>query len=736
MEKVCLTIIKFGIIAALFTPFIIWSNFLYPYIFPKNFLFQIIIEVVLFFYLILAAQNPKYRPRLNSLLVAVGLLAIILILSSILGVNFYRSFWGNAERMSGIFTYLHFFALFLILASVFKEKKDWFLIFDSQIFVGLLLTFYGFAQKLNLSFVRWTSQPRIDSTTGNPDFFGSFLMINIFFLLFLFFQKKSKNWRIFYGALLILEIIALYFSETRAAVIGLAAGVLTLFICLALFSKKIRKPALAVILILLILGTSLVLLRNQSFIKGSTLHRFINLEEGKESIALRALAWKPAWDGWKDNFLLGSGLEHYAENFNRHFDPNLCNFPGTNWYDRAHNLIFDWGAMTGILGFLSYFSLYIISLILLWNVYYRREKEIMLPSIFTALIVGYFAQGFFIFDTLNSYIPLFLFFGFIYFIGSPKILEEKKKHRQQFREPNYLYIFILFLVLIFVIYQFNIRPVQASMAMPKVGQINVQNYIPIIERFKKSLSYQTFLNEEIIWQLDKFVLRSMSLPMEDELKINGLKFAREKTKEAIKANPFQLRNPLNLSRINQTLINLDGKNAQEYSEEAKKVLVEAMEYSPTRWEAYFELAQLSLISGDVQNAISYYNQTFALNLNQSQDRAHWNLAIAYFQNGEEEKAEEEIERALEVGYQPGASQYAWLGQYYFNEGKNTKAIDFYKKAIEKNPQNGKFYYDLGNIYLRNGQVYEGIENLEKAKELDPSLAKQVDRILAGILIAP
>jgi tetratricopeptide (TPR) repeat protein len=55
---------------------------------------------------------------------------------------------------------------------------------------------------------------------------------------------------------------------------------------------------------------------------------------------------------------------------------------------------------------------------------------------------------------------------------------------------------------------------------------------------------------------------------------------------------------------------------------------------------------------------------------------------------------------------------------YDNLGQQDKAIEYYKKGIELAPNDGKFYHDLGNIYLMRKQKDLAAEFFEKGIEMD------------------
>src|SRR4030042_4893276 len=169
------TIIKALIIISLFAPLVVSSDFIFPFFFAKTAAFHIWVEISFFLWLILIISRPQYRPKRSRIFWAISFFLFIVILASIFGVNFGLSFWSAYERMTGIVTLLHYFAYFLILASVFKTKKDWLLIFDFFIAVSLLLSFFALGQKLNIQSFLLAGQGRVSSTFGNPAYFAAYL---------------------------------------------------------------------------------------------------------------------------------------------------------------------------------------------------------------------------------------------------------------------------------------------------------------------------------------------------------------------------------------------------------------------------------------------------------------------------------------------------------------------------------------------------------------------------------
>src|SRR3989344_7244201 len=153
VSSLLLKLIKFGIGFILFIPLYVGGSFFLPFIFPKIWLFQLITEIILLFYVVLAVSDGRYRPKLNLAIYALLLLTVVLIITGFTGIDVFRSFWGNTERMSGTIAWLHFAAFAVMLSGVLKSEKDWRNFFAVAVLISVLEFFYVLAQYLGQYFI-------------------------------------------------------------------------------------------------------------------------------------------------------------------------------------------------------------------------------------------------------------------------------------------------------------------------------------------------------------------------------------------------------------------------------------------------------------------------------------------------------------------------------------------------------------------------------------------------------
>ena len=109
-------------------------------------------------------------------------------------------------------------------------------------------------------------------------------------------------------------------------------------------------------------------------------------------------------------------------------------------------------------------------------------------------------------------------------------------------------------------------------------------------------------------------------------------------------------------------------------------------------------------------------------------------ATDWFQKGYKAQIDKEYDKAISfylryIELDPDyAIAYYNLGNAYYDQGNHTKAIESYKKAIELNPDDAQAYYNLGYAYREQGNNAKAIESYKKAIELNPDDASAYDNM--------
>src|SRR3989344_2632466 len=207
ITRTLLNIIWLSMLLILFLQLIMHSRFFFPFIVPRNVAFRVIVEIAFAAYLVLAYLEPSYRPKMHRLAWAVLAFLGVSFLAALVGLNFNRSFWGNYERMSGLFHQLHLVLYFFVLYNTFKRHEAWHSLLTFSIFTSSLMSLLGFAQWLQIPFLLASSGgERISGSIGNATFFATYLLFNLFFLLYCWAKEQRFDLKLFVRSYLIFDI--------------------------------------------------------------------------------------------------------------------------------------------------------------------------------------------------------------------------------------------------------------------------------------------------------------------------------------------------------------------------------------------------------------------------------------------------------------------------------------------------------------------------------------------------
>src|SRR3989338_1921675 len=154
--------------------------------------------------------------------------------------------------------------------------------------------------------------------------------------------------------------------------------------------------ALGVILI------SLAFLYPQSsLVKNSSILRTVTqISSQAVTFQTRIIAWKAAVKDLPSHPLLGTGYGNYAITFDKYFDPKFYNYTTSETYfDRAHNNLVDLASTAGLLGLLSYLSIFAAVFYYLGQG--RKQAKISSNEfiLLVCLLVAYFIQNLAVFDS-------------------------------------------------------------------------------------------------------------------------------------------------------------------------------------------------------------------------------------------------------------------------------------------------------------------------------------------------
>ena len=688
----------------------------FPFITGKNFFFRIIVEILFALWIFIAVFDRRFRPKMTPVLWGILATISMLTLSTIFSANPYRSFWSNYERMEGLIGHLHLFAYFLILTSVFLKEFDWKRFFFVSLGVSFIVSSYGYLQSLGVLRV-FQSSERIDSTLGNSTYLAIYIVFHIFIALYFLFKEDKKLLKYCLSAVILYEIPIVFLTATRGSIFGLLGGGILLSIFFSLFSDniKFKKISLGFIGLLLVGATTLWFLKDTTFVQENyVLRRFVNISSTEQTIKSRFSIWSISWEGFKERPILGWGIESYDQVFNKFYKPEL--WSDEPWFDRSHNVIFDWLIHTGILGLLSYLSIFAGAFYMLWKSFTKNEI-----AIFTTLFGAYFFGNIFVFDNLTSYFLFFSVLGFINF----KYKNRGDKSVEKFVpvRSGSLHFIIPTLSLVFVlfsIYMANLKPLFASNAIIKTMRdfsSNGQDTDLILSDFEKVFSYNTFGTGEARQQMVQYINTALvsELPREDKIKIFERTVAE--LKKEVQANPNSARAYLMLGNIYGQVGFLD---------EALKTLEKALELSPKKQQIYFLVADIYLKKNDLKKAFDTVK--IAYELDTTYNEAARNLAILAIINGKPDFAEDLLKKnfgRLIITDEQLLNAYARMGNWQ-------KVRDIWLLFVNYEKDNIQHKISLAATYVKLGERQKAIEVIREAIKTSADFKEQGEMLIQEI----
>lgn len=699
------------------------TGLFFPFISGKNLLFRSLVEVAFAGWAVLALYDSSYRINIKKspIMIAYGLFMIVLLLADLFGVDREKSMWSNFERMEGFVGHIHFFAYFFVLTVMVRSLAQWQKMWKIFIAGDIAVLIVAFGQLLGAKglffadhfrelgawfsarFPIHMSQNRLDATIGNSAYFAIFCLMYIFITALLWSQSKEPKKQWFYPVLIFANLIGLLYSGTRGTMIGLAIGLFVTFGVVALKgTKRMRQIFAAAFIIFALFVGSIFLLKQTPLIKNSTVFaRIASISPNDITGASRLSMWTISYEAWKEKPLLGYGQDNFSYIFARKFLPEkMCNLEP--WYDRSHDVFFDWLVAAGALGLITYLSLYVVTLYSMWRK--KNDMPFVEKAIMTGLLVGYFIHNIFVFDNLTSYI---LFFAVLAYITVRTKDEVSHKGHPLFSTDllNLIVLPVIAIMLLMTLYYVNYRPLivnrlviramsigEYAKTMPFADAVKIQQ-----NAFTEAIAMNTLGSLEAREQFLQMAVRMAQIKIPDDLAagekqrtveaLNNLFLAARK--DVVDSYP-SYKDDVRMLSIYGLFYNGLGDPVS-----GEKVLVQAHNIAPNKQLLTFELIRSLLLEKKYAEAYTLGKDTYDLSITCT-DALKWYMVSAAY-NGKYEEAK----------------------AYAFAKGQDL--------GIDPDV--------IGGI-VASGQVQVAIDILEVTKKKNPTLAPQIDAFIKQIMLAP
>jgi len=732
IEKKLLSAVKLLAFFALFTPLILGEFGLNFSEYPKAVFFRSIVEIMFLLYLFLALLDKKYIPKASILVLSVTLFDAILLITGALGVNFYRSFFGDLSRGEGIIMHVHLFLFFIALIGVFKEKKDWLNLFKVLVIVSGISSFCAVLQMLKVNNF-YAIENMISGTLSNPDLFAYFNVLSVFMALFILITEENKNWRYLFEFILVLDLFTIIVAGSRGAVAGLLSGmaILVFYYFMGLTFKR-KMVLLSIIVVLGIIVSAVIFFPEQFHLAGQTFLQKLTspFELGAGSgLGTRKDLWDVAMRAFKSKPIFGWGFESFSFVYDTYFKqgyPGVGNDETAVYYDRPHNKVLEIAVSGGIAGLLSYFLMFLVIFYVI-SKYFKSQKgnrhERLVSILLISFFVSYFVQNVFAFDNIATYISFFLVAGFINnnFLASGKadrteMADGTKIGRWDKHIPSVkIALAALATLLTFVVfYQVNVNPTMAGMDF--AGSIRYENSHPeaALEGYTQGISRNTLYDKDLKMTFaDRmiFLLQTGSArPIQQDI-MNSL----------VKLRPFLEKSLYekdeNIKFLYGDIVSVDVQlylytKDKEYLDDAEKVAQRAIDFNPEFPSFYQAMGEVEIIQGEEPDGEDYMKKSYdimKIKTIDDQFKYIYVTGTVYLKIGETKKAIDKFQQAMDVAVNykeqtgksvslvnPGAFIDA-LAVEYANSGDFKGCTQTYEKGGEAYPE----YKDIFQSRLKS-----------------------------------
>lgn len=719
-------ILKVGVYASLVSLFLVNKHFYFPYITSKQLYFNILIEILTVVWLAYIIKYPSERPKKSWLTIGWAVYLLIVLITCFTGVDFNLSFWGDLERMLGWFPLFHFFLLYLIVVTVFRNWRDWQPLLIAMVSAGTLLSLIGLFQNYNAS------------TLGNAAYMGTLMLMTMFITALLI--GRSRNWLVSlpYWLVLILLFVGFVRADISGAYAGLAVGILVYAGLMTFLNhkKKVRQWGLVVVGVLVIGVGLLFAFRWSPALDNTQLGKVIrDFSLENPTLNTRFYSWKWAWRDLGSHPLLGVGHGNYALVFDRQFKGDFYRFSkGEDFFDRAHNNVVEIATTTGLLGLAAYLFMFTWAVIYLIKAY--REDKIKLPEFaaLAAFLASYFVQNLALFDCLASYIFLMIILGLINNLYHRP--ERDKKEKDQGWISKEIWVLVGGgLLMAWLIWATNITTIKMlNGTIDGIIEFNQGRMMQGLETFKKAHAEGSpLVRDSRSAMINSLLSTSYYLDnLTDVQRTAIFSYAIDQGKKNLEYNPKDNFLNMQLAQLLELASQASRNNLSvSYAREGLQYVEKSIENGREHILPYYVKAQLLMDLNQIDEAIATLKEALAIStdywdtychLSRTELQAQVNVTEAY----------DFLDKCLDKGGATLLGPGNYLNEaikHYDQAGDIDRLTMLTEQLARIYPQGAEIWLRLADLYHQQGRDDEARYAAQQAVSLKPEYKAQVEEIL-------
>ncbi len=726
--------IKIFILGAIFSIPLIFDAFSFldsPTVYPKIvflyvFVFALFVSTI---FKVLYLEKVKIRKQVVKSLLWPSIFILILFGSSLLAFDVKQAFLGSYSRQFGFLTYFFFYLWFVLIvfnveidAKLIKIKEVYKTIAISSFFVSL----YAVLQYFGYDFLRWLEPAvltkRAFSTFGQPNFLGLFLTMTIPVTIYLVAKERNRYFQYLWGFISLFSLLALIFTYSRSAWLGLLFSALVFLFYLYKKKKKVLKNK-----VFILLSSLLLLIIITSFSQSNIFHRLkssLNFNNG--SVAVRLMYFKASINKIAERPIIGFGLEQQKDTLISQYEKDWSVFEKINSsVDRAHNIILDYLLIGGILLLVAY-----ILIIKNWFSFIYKDikkgESFLLPIAFSLL--AYFVAMMFSFATTSVALYFWLFGALIVAFADNKSLNYNYEEINiSFSKKIKKILFICLALIFFLFFYLQIQKIIANHYFFATKRaISIGNYgeALLLHDYGLSTGYNhSYYDRHLVDSISYYLINNEKEPYRE------LALRLEDVSNNLNINTHD--NLLAKGRVNSVLGN--------YSK-ARDYYFQAIDKTEKMPKTYVSLGDNYFLEGNFNSAIDSYDIALDLIPTLEDERINFehrdllkkNISLVLRKKGDVYYKQDRFEEAIAIfkkAYNHNLDDLYLLKKIadsYYALDDISMTIFYNKKGAARDPYSPFWPTALASLYYEKGQNDKVELELEKALRLDKNYKRALN----------
>ncbi len=718
-------------------PLIYWDGVMYPLMAPKTLLLRGagVLVAAGFVYLVACGQ-PLYWQRLRSWYAAIpAALLAVAYASSLVGTDFFRSFWSTFERGDGLLTLtvcvLYFYAILL------HADQRFFRSFCKVVaWVGSIAGAYVIIQWLAVSAgvdfspLLAKVSGRVGGTMGNAAFLAAYLGLSLFITLGVVKNEVKKRKLFYIGAAL--QLIGILLTATRGTILALILTSLGVLVYQSVrgegqWKNRARQWGAGVLVVMALF----VIFRDQlANVPIESVRRLASISLTDGTVGSRLFLWQNLLPLAFEKPILGVGAEHIAPLFDRIYDPTKI---FEQWFDRSHNAYLDYLIQFGVIGLALYLALIVTGVLFCYRIMQSKTHPFVAyaPYFLLAFLV-YALQNFFVFDTG---VTLWTLLALLAVVVAQTSTSEMGVLLAPSTGMKWMGGVVAAAVLIFIV-PVTIQPYRANARAFEAYLYQVVDVARTNEATAKGLALNTYADLEFGYNAYFMYTEEQRVRLAGEKLVQAYENALRVLSANRERYPYDARTAVYLAHV----LDAAPAGARVDREFEREVLTSAIALSPKRAQPWYILANLSISAaaaepqGAKKNAL--YEEASSIltsyaTLVPNIAEPHYVLADLYLARGNKPQALKEAEKG-KLLYVPHLAT-AKRAAIFYEKIEDWKNAEFFlASVVAEDADADTWHYDLAKAKYLNADFAGAVEIVKYLRAKNPAILETDPAFLAAI----